>query len=226
MRKSTHTGTCQVCGREQALPSGVLSKHGYVVPHGFFQGVCPGADNLPLETSRKLADEVAASLLRQRDAERARAERLTAGTETPARGATGRDVKNEKGRWITEYAPFAELDAYHQGRAVDKAIYDAQQLATEADRISGQITHRANLITGKRALKPVAAKPERKVIAAGSKVKLHGYVHHVLYVEDRVARGAGPYLNGHVMPHAVMQRDGTGQPWAYPTRLIRQASIL
>ncbi len=42
-------GTCQVCGRLQMLPKGLLSKHGYDVQWGFFNGVCWGADHLPFE---------------------------------------------------------------------------------------------------------------------------------------------------------------------------------
>ncbi len=49
--KATHSGTCQLCGRFQKLPGDKLSKHGYNVQWGFFSGVCPGADELPLEIS-------------------------------------------------------------------------------------------------------------------------------------------------------------------------------
>lgn len=46
---ATHRGTCQVCGRLQKLPGGVLSKHGYTKKWGFFEGTCPGADYRPYE---------------------------------------------------------------------------------------------------------------------------------------------------------------------------------
>jgi hypothetical protein len=47
--KSTHQGTCQVCGRLQMLPNGVLSKHGYDVRFGFFNGICWGTGHKPFE---------------------------------------------------------------------------------------------------------------------------------------------------------------------------------
>lgn len=47
--KATHRGTCQVCGRLQKLPQGVLSQHGYTKKWGFFQGTCPGAHYRPFE---------------------------------------------------------------------------------------------------------------------------------------------------------------------------------
>lgn len=52
MAKATHTGTCQICGRPQKLPSDMLAKHGYkVAGYGFFVGTCHGSDSLPYEKS-------------------------------------------------------------------------------------------------------------------------------------------------------------------------------
>jgi len=50
-RKSTHSGTCQICGKLQKLPYGLLSKHGYMTRWGFFEGTCYGAENKPFEES-------------------------------------------------------------------------------------------------------------------------------------------------------------------------------
>lgn len=49
--KATHSGTCQICGREQKLPGGQLSQHGYTVDWGYFSGVCWGSKHLPFEQS-------------------------------------------------------------------------------------------------------------------------------------------------------------------------------
>lgn len=50
MKKSTHSGICQVCGRRQHLPAGRLSKHGYQIKQrgmgGYFVGTCRGSDCL------------------------------------------------------------------------------------------------------------------------------------------------------------------------------------
>jgi len=56
----THTGECQVCGREQAISNDGrqwIAKHGYNVDHGFFNGTCWGADAQPIELSKDLLDE-------------------------------------------------------------------------------------------------------------------------------------------------------------------------
>lgn len=49
--RATHSGTCQCCGNFQKLPNGVLSKHGYTVDFGYFNGVCRGSDYKPFEQS-------------------------------------------------------------------------------------------------------------------------------------------------------------------------------
>lgn len=49
--KATHKGTCQICERIQKLPREKMSKHGYTVDFGYFQGVCHGASCLPFEES-------------------------------------------------------------------------------------------------------------------------------------------------------------------------------
>ena len=53
MTKHTHKGTCQACGRVQAVnnKSGMVAKHGYTVDWGYFSGICQGSDEAPLEQS-------------------------------------------------------------------------------------------------------------------------------------------------------------------------------
>jgi hypothetical protein len=58
MTKATHKGTCQVCDSVQKLPKNRLSKHGYTVEYGFFNGVCMGAGYDPIEVSCERLKEV------------------------------------------------------------------------------------------------------------------------------------------------------------------------
>lgn len=55
--KATHIGSCQICGREQKLPSNAMSLHGYTVNWGFFNGTCTGSRYLPFEQSKNLIEE-------------------------------------------------------------------------------------------------------------------------------------------------------------------------
>ena len=60
--KATHVGECQVCGATQKLPSGMLSLHGYTVQWGFFSGICGGANALPFELDKTLAERMLADV--------------------------------------------------------------------------------------------------------------------------------------------------------------------
>lgn len=64
MTKATHNGNCQCCGRLQAVSAkdDLLAQHGYTVDWGFFNGVCSGANRLPLQLDRTVADAAIAKL--------------------------------------------------------------------------------------------------------------------------------------------------------------------
>lgn len=73
--KATHQGHCQVCGALQKLPNGKLSKHGYTVDWGFFNGVCAGAGHLPFEQDISLVEgALSRALLAREDVESTQAE--------------------------------------------------------------------------------------------------------------------------------------------------------
>jgi hypothetical protein len=70
MTKTTHTnrGTCQVCGRLQAIDNatGIVAKHGYkVAGYHFFMGVCPGARYLPAEKDLTVTHRIMEQLTEQ-----------------------------------------------------------------------------------------------------------------------------------------------------------------
>lgn len=61
MKTSTHDGHCQICGKTQRLPGGMLAKHGYQVHGrskggwgGYFSGECWGSHHMPYEESCEL----------------------------------------------------------------------------------------------------------------------------------------------------------------------------
>lgn len=77
MAKATHQGECQVCGRFQKLPAGLLAKHGYSVDWGFFNGICPGAGHPPFELAKDLVEDAIARAEAQVAALTRRIEQLT-----------------------------------------------------------------------------------------------------------------------------------------------------
>lgn len=61
----THRGTCQACGKVQAVDNGskLLAKHGYTVSYGAFQFVCNAAGHKPAEFDTTYTHATIASCL-------------------------------------------------------------------------------------------------------------------------------------------------------------------
>lgn len=113
MAKHTHRGTCQACGRRQAVSEGRIAKHGYTTKYGFFMGVCPGARELPLEKSADVLDLTVARLVAFADELEADVAAIAAGHfPPPAEAETGRIVfeRGERGlsRAKSVTVPWAE----------------------------------------------------------------------------------------------------------------------
>lgn len=112
--KATNSGTCQVCGRIQKLPKGVLAKHGFERPWGSRETEgCTGTAELPLELSCELTKEAVKS---HEDLIAARTEDLqkaTAGTltEVPA--------------WIREYKGKTRFVVITPTNFMDKGVREA-----------------------------------------------------------------------------------------------------
>lgn len=67
MKKATHIGECQACGRTQMLPGDRLSLHGYQVKWSCFIGTCPGSEELPFEQDKRIVETSIANTIPQRD---------------------------------------------------------------------------------------------------------------------------------------------------------------
>jgi hypothetical protein len=100
--KATHKGTCQVCGNLQMLPNGRLSKHGYTVRWGFFEGTCWGAENLPFELSKELIE---GAIKRAQDHQ----------ASVAAYAKQLRDDKTPATVWVNEYVGASSRAAYLRG---------------------------------------------------------------------------------------------------------------
>ena len=62
MKDNQIRGHCQCCGNQQAVVSGHMSKHGYTVEHGWFQGVCTGESYKPIELERTVTNKIMAAV--------------------------------------------------------------------------------------------------------------------------------------------------------------------
>lgn len=83
MNKTQTRGNCPCCGREQAvLASGRMSKHGYTVEHGWFNGVCLGDRHAPMQVQREVTDQIVFKVRHEVKDLEARASDLRSGRAT------------------------------------------------------------------------------------------------------------------------------------------------
>lgn len=170
-------GHCQCCGRQQAVPNGRMSKHGYEVKNGWFNGICSGEQYAPIEKDRSHADEtiriVRADCVKLLE----KAAALRAGTITPAQAKSGRRIKIEGATgypWEDEMVPFAEAPAHLQQQAVDAAAWNAEGRARQGENFADALERIANDYHGKDLLvvaPPAAPEPitisQKRRTAAG-----------------------------------------------------------
>lgn len=130
MKKSTHNGTCQACGKQHAFFKGTVAKHGYDVTHGFFNGVCFGAENVPAEVSVDITRRTMADLTVAAEAYQAEANELKAGkvivTYTKLKYVGRKAEGSDSSGHIRVTMVFAQQDEYTQKYVRDQMVRDAQ----------------------------------------------------------------------------------------------------
>ena len=125
-------GNCQVCGRLQAVNSG-MSKHGYTVAQGWFQGVCSGEGELPMQQDDTVTKRVYESIKAEIVQLEITILNLKSGQITPKTAPTA-------GYYKAPRVPFAEAPEYYQQEEVDSVVRNIQY------RIKAGLDH-ANYIT-------------------------------------------------------------------------------
>lgn len=108
-----YTGTCQACGRRQAIHvhTGLIAKHGYTTDYGFFNGTCGGSDKQPLELDTALNVSTVDALCAFADKQEA----LAAGEITHVAVSVRTDRFDARGRRVVEQ------------KQVDRAEFEASQ---------------------------------------------------------------------------------------------------
>jgi hypothetical protein len=137
-------GNCQCCGRQQAVVGNTMSKHGYTIHYGWFNGVCSGERHAPMQVSRAYTDKIIAEINAEVPELLAKADKAKAGELTPA--TIKRDVIGKPRE--KEEIPFADATPREQRHALHafewnfrlraKAGEDfAKMLGEVADKIHG-----------------------------------------------------------------------------------------
>lgn len=144
--KTQLRGNCQCCGRDQAvLATGLMSKHGYTVDHGWFSGVCHGQNHKPLQQDRTataaMVNQIHADVVKLR----ADVEALEAGTLKPL---TARPNKWDYRHGVKDVPfdsapPECQRDAVqaqvrHLNGRIQSGLQFARFMADLADKVFGQ----------------------------------------------------------------------------------------
>jgi hypothetical protein len=189
MTKTTNIqlrGICQCCGREQAVMGGRMSKHGYEVKDGWFNGVCTGQHYEPMEVSREQADRI----IREVEAEcvelRQRAADLTRGKVRPLTAKSGKKAE-VKGvpyyKWEDEMVPFAQAESWHQAEAVRSAVWNATRRAEIGECFAVGLGVLADKWHGQALREVVKAAPAEPIRQGEQRKAESGTILTVRYVE-------------------------------------------
>lgn len=197
--KTQQRGHCQCCGGEWAVPvkTGCMSKHGYQVKNGWFEGPCAGERYRPIESDRTVADTIVAQVRKDIAALKKRARDLRSGTIVP-------DTAKE-GPWSrAKDIPFQQASVWEQKRAIESEIRRCESRADMGKSFANQIESIANTFYGK-PLRTVAVDPPPPPIRIG---------------EQRVLP-AGPVAVIRIDQGSVICRDDSGRKKRISTRQWR-----
>lgn len=99
-RTHTHRGSCQICGRDQAVDvkTGLIAKHGYTVQWGFFSGTCFGSGFRAFEVATDAIAEAVA--MAQRKAVQAKEDAAELRKRTDLAGYHRSYEKDSRGRSV------------------------------------------------------------------------------------------------------------------------------
>lgn len=184
-------GNCQVCGRPQAVNSG-MSKHGYTVAQGWFQGVCGGEGELPMQQDNKVTQEVCANIYAEILTLEILIANLKSGKVTPK-------TAPESVFYKAKEVPFAEANEYMQKQTVESHIRNTQYRIKAGQAHAEYITALSTKVAGDELVKEFKAdKPP--VIQQGEKRILNGKVVSCRHTEGQRVyykdeRGFGSYTS-------------------------------
>jgi hypothetical protein len=147
MSKIQVRGNCQCCGRQQAIVGGLMSKHGYTVEHGWFNGVCSGNHYAPMQKNRVETDSIVANIRAEIPKLLAKAEQLENGTLFPE--YVSKRIYNPETRKNEEkLIPFAEATVYEQRDAIKRATWALRSRASSGESFANQLESIANEVHG------------------------------------------------------------------------------
>ena len=205
-------GNCPSCGNDQAVVRGSMSKHGYTVNHGWFNGVCSGHSYAPIQVCRIQADRTVESVRLSVAGIEKELAAVEAGIVTPEKIDLGYNDKTRT-HLVIQFANATEIQ---QKRAVDGLKRKLTYRIEAGVDFANYLEQVANKYHGK----PLSEfKIGEAGVVVGSVVKVSGSVVTVTKIEYRQARGIGPSINGQHILHILFERNG--KECAYPKRFAK-----
>ena len=179
-------GNCQCCGRQQAVVNGAMSKHGYTVENGWFQGVCSGDRHEPMQVSRTTADKIVADVRADVVTLLAKADQVLAGKMKPTKVVRGQCMKPYE-------IDFADATEYEQAQAVQILNWKLRSRAKAGEDFAKYLAETADQKHG-TALIEVERKEAPAPVIAGDKKTKNGQTYTCRYVQGarvhyRMTRG-------------------------------------
>lgn len=179
--KIQHRGNCPCCGRQQAvLKSGLMSKHGYVVDHGWFNGVCTGQNYAPMQIQREVTDDIIKQVRADVEVLFKRAKDLKEERTFPKTVRGHKRVLVER-KWEYEKLPFEQGSIYQKEEAVRSFVFSLEQRAKVGSIFAADLEELVNRVHGQPLIE-VKVEPASAYIQAGEKRKNEkGDVYVALY---------------------------------------------
>lgn len=182
MSKLQHRGNCPCCGRQQAVKkSGLMSKHGYVVDHGWFNGVCNGEQYAPMQIQREVTDIIVKQVKVDVEILFEKAKNFKEGKTFPATIKTNQG-KIVKGRREYEYIPFEQGSQYQKEEAIRGEIYNLESRARAGTIFAADMEELVNKVHGKPLIE-VKVEQVAEPIKSGEQRKSARGVLTVRYVD-------------------------------------------
>ena len=168
-------GNCQCCGRQQAVVNGTMSKHGYTVANGWFQGVCGGDFHQPMQVIRATTDRIIADVAEEVAALIVKADQVLAGKLKP--------TKVVRGQFMKAYEiKFADATAHEQAHAVQCLNWNLRSRAKAGEDFAKYLQEIADAVHG-TALIEVERKEAPVPVSTGNQKTKDGKTYICRYVQ-------------------------------------------
>lgn len=186
-------GHCQCCGRQQAVPNGRMSNHGYVVRNGWFQGVCDGHNFKPMEQDRKIADSVIAQVREDAAALEVNAKDYESGKIFPSEI---RDTYSPNGKAMIAWDRAAD---WQKEQAIKSLVFGLRRRAKIGYDFASMLEKIANERNGKPLIEAVKPEPAARIEKGEKRVNEGGRVLIAEYQDGarvywKDARGYGAWM--------------------------------